>query len=65
MMKGKYIHGMKWLLMGIAFIIFPLPFSNVNVISPGLDFSTVLMGFCVFSPFIGLGFCIYGFLKKD
>lgn len=64
-MKPTHIHGMKWLLMGIALIVFPLPFSSVNIISPGFDFSTILMGFCLFSPFIGLIMCIYGFLKKD
>lgn len=64
-MRWKQIHGMKWLLFGIALIIFPLPFSSVNIISPGFDFSTILMGFCVFSPFVGLAMCIYGFLKRD
>lgn len=64
-MNRKHIHGMKWLLMGLALIVFPLPFSSVNIISPGFDFSTILMGFCLFSPFIGLAMCVYGFFKKD
>lgn len=64
-MRFERIHGMKWLLMGIALILFALPYSSVNIVNSNFDFSTVLVGFSVVSPLVGLAFCIYGFLKRD
>lgn len=64
----RNIHGIKWLLMGLALIAFAIPFSvsfNPTSSSSGFSFETILITFCAFSPFIGLAMCIYGFFKKD
>lgn len=64
----RRIHGIKWLLMGLALIAFAIPVAvsfNPTSSSSGLNFETILITFCVFSPFIGLVMCLYGFFKKD
>lgn len=60
----RRIHGIKWLLMGIALIAFAIPYSFVQD-DPGTIIGSILVGISVFSPCVGLVFCIYGFLKRD
>ncbi len=61
----KRIHGMKWLLMGLALIGFSLytqPFWDGG---EHTVLSAVLVVVGLYCPIVGLGFCIYGFLKRD
>lgn len=62
-MSFKRINGIKWLLMGIALIVFSIPF--FSALSSNNSLYEPLTVFCVLSPFLGLACCVYGFFKKD
>ncbi len=61
----KRIPGIKWMLLGIAFILlFPMG-NTLSQIQQHTVVSSIACVVGVFGPFIGLALCIYGFFKKD